>query len=100
MEQIEEQYSSFVHVNNGGFVISVESDVVGGYFTQRLTTSLDSFGMPHSTSMWIDDNVLDALEYIITKAREQREALRAAGHTSGHALTNPAMHSGEVSDGG
>lgn len=71
MSEVNTTYSAYVHIENSGFEIKV---VVEPYGAQFLTTSLHAFGMPHETRMWLDDNVLDALEYIVAKAREQRKA--------------------------
>lgn len=75
MSEVNTGYSSYVHTGNSGFTIGVEVEkVADDYSVQYLTTSLHAFGLPHETKMWLDDNVLDALEYIVAKAREQRKA--------------------------
>lgn len=71
MSEVNTKYESYVHIGNSGFTIGVEVEEGSAQF---LTTSLQSFGLPHETRMWLDDNVLDALEYIVAKAREQRKA--------------------------
>ncbi len=76
MTEINTKYESYVHIGNSGFTIGVEVEHgEGGYASQYLTTALRSFGLPHETKLWLDDNVLDALEYIVAKAREQRKAI-------------------------
>lgn len=76
MSEVNTRYSSYVHTGNSGFTIGVEVEkVADDYSVQYLTTSLHAFGLPHETKMWLDDNVLDALEYIVAKAREQRKAI-------------------------
>ena len=74
MTDVSTKYESYVHIGNSGFTIGVEVEQGSAQF---LTTSLQSFGLPHETRMWLDDNVLDALEYIVAKAREQRKAFPA-----------------------
>lgn len=76
MTEIKTKYSSSVHISNSGFNVGVEvRDLDSAYgASQYLTLSLHSFGIPLSTEMWLDDNVLDALEYVLDKARKQRAA--------------------------
>lgn len=73
--EVKDSYSSYVHTGNSGFSVEVHVEYGEGYASQYLTTSIHAFGMPHETKMWLDDNILDALEYIVTKAREQRKAI-------------------------
>ncbi|BBA65353.1 predicted ORF [Xanthomonas phage XacN1] len=76
MSEVNTRYSSYVHTGNSGFTIGVEVEkVADDYSVQYLTTSLHAFGLPHETKMWLDDNVIDALEYILAKAKEQRAAI-------------------------
>lgn len=73
---IETRYSAYVHISNSGYSFDVEvKDLDNKYgASQFLTTSLHAFGLPHSTTLYLDDNVLNALEYIVKRAREQQEA--------------------------
>ncbi len=74
--EINTVYSSYVHIGNSGYDFKVEVEHGNeGYAAQYLTTSLHAFGLPHETKLWLDDNTLDALEYVLKKAREQREAI-------------------------
>lgn len=75
MGEVNTSYRSYVHTGNSGFEVKVDVEFAGGYAAQFISTSLHAYGMPHETKMWVDDNVLDALEYIITKAREQRATI-------------------------
>lgn len=84
MTDVKDSYSSYVHICNSGFEVSVDIERTQDSAAQFLTTSLHSFGMPHITRMWIDDNVLDAMEYVIAKARAQRRAFPELSHTYGH----------------
>lgn len=75
-DKINTAYSSYVHISNSGFEFKVEVEIgKDGYAAQFLTTSLHAFGLPHETKLWLDENNLDALEYVLKKAREQREAI-------------------------
>lgn len=76
MTEVNTKYHSYVHVSNGGFSFDVEvTDLDSEYGAhQTLTIGLSTFGLPMTTSVWLDDNTLEALEYIIAKAREQRKA--------------------------
>lgn len=76
VDKVDDKYSSYVHIGNSGYTVGVEVERGDdGYASQYLTTSLHSYGMPHETRMWLDENVIEALEYIVAKAREQREAI-------------------------
>ena len=69
------KYDAYVHINNGGYNFSVEvKDSDTDYPSQYLTTELTSFGLPHETRLWLDDNTIEALEYVLAKAKEQRKA--------------------------
>lgn len=75
MSEVSKKYESYVHISNSGYSFQVEiENTPSGYTAQYLTTALHAFGLPHETKLWLDDNTLDALEYILGKAREQREA--------------------------
>ena len=75
MSDTDLKYDAYVHINNGGYNFSVEVDNSDPTFPyQFLTTELNSFGLPHTTRLALDDNIIEALEYVLEKAREQRKA--------------------------
>ncbi|QDJ96385.1 hypothetical protein Xoosp13_199 [Xanthomonas phage Xoo-sp13] len=81
-------YSTGIHISNSGFSFSVDLHDMDNEYgaTQTLKMELHAFGIPLSTEVWLDDNTLDGLEYIIAKAREQRSAFKMAEYSP----TNPA----------
>lgn len=76
--EINTQYTSYVHISNSGYAFAVEVNDLDSEYgaTQRLGIELHAFGLTLDTTVHLDDNVLDALEYILGKAREQRKAFR------------------------
>lgn len=87
--EINTQYTSYVHISNSGYAFTVEVNDVDSEHgaTQRLGIELHAFGLTLDTSVHLDDNVLDALEYVLAKAREQR----AAFNMSTYNPTDPAI---------
>lgn len=88
MSEINTKYTSYVHISNSGYNFSTEiRDVDSEYgASQHLGIELHAFGLPMSTEVWLDDNTLEALEYILRKAREQRAAFKMTEYSP----TNPA----------
>lgn len=101
MSEINEKYTSYVHISNSGYSFSTEvRDVDSKYgATQHLGIELHAFGLPMSTEVWLDDNTLEALEYILAKAREQRAAFKMTGYNPTNPATPPnTRESGESCD--
>lgn len=72
-EEIENKYSTYVHIGNSGYTFEVTvEETDGGQFSQHLTTSLHAFGHEHETKLWLDGNIIAALEYILECAKKQR----------------------------
>lgn len=64
---------SYVHICNGGysFVSKVVENPESGSLEQWLDIELTSFGMPLITRIRLDENIIDALEYVIDNAKAQ-----------------------------
>ncbi len=76
MEETNTGYESYVHISNSGIAFKVQVSDLDNYYgaTQELSIQLSSFGIPLTTTLKLDENSLAALEYIVAKAREQRNA--------------------------
>ena len=76
MEETNTEYESYVHISNSGIAFKVTSSDLDNYYggRQELSIQLSAFGTPLTTTLQLDENILDALEYIVKKAREQRNA--------------------------
>lgn len=75
MEEINDIHTAYMHISNSGFdfKVEVEDTEVENGATQWLTLGLNAYGLPIETKIWLDDNTLKGLEYIVHKARLQRE---------------------------
>ena len=73
-DEVLSEYSTYVHIENSGytFEVIIEEDERG--YSQHLVTSLHAFGREHETKLHLDDNIIEALEYIIDRAKLQRSA--------------------------
>lgn len=82
MEETNTEYESYVHISNSGIAFKVTASDLDNYYggTQELSIQLSAFGTPLTTTLKLDDNILDGLEYIVSKAREQRNAFPALKH--------------------
>lgn len=72
--KVKKLYSSYNHISNGGITIGVKVSGDGEHAIQRLHLEVTNFGVPLETALYLNSNVIDALEYIIDKAKEQRKA--------------------------
>lgn len=84
-------YESYVHISNSGVSFKVHVEDLDSEYggSQFLTTELHAFGIPLESKIWLDDNVLTALEYIVAKAREQRKAFNL---NKRHEFTSKPSH--------
>lgn len=73
-DEVLSEYSTYVHIGNSGYTFEVIIEEEERGFTQHLVTSLHAFGREHETKMHLDDNIIEALEYIIERAKLQRSS--------------------------
>lgn len=99
-EEIESKYSTYVHIGNSGYTFEVTvEETEDGRFSQHLTTSLHAFGHEHETKLWLDDNTISALEYVIECAKKQRSPDGwGLEINENHGMTYPPSHMG-IEDG-
>lgn len=82
MEETNTEYESYVHISNSGIAFKVTASDLDNYYggRQELSIQLSAFGTPLTTTLQLDENILDALEYIVDKAREQRKSFPSLKH--------------------
>lgn len=95
-EEIDHMYSTYVHIGNSGYTFkTIIEECESGKFSQHLVTSLHAFGHEHETTLFMDDNVLAALEYIVECAKKQRsDAGWGIELKENHVMTHPPSHLG------
>lgn len=90
MTKVEDKYEVYTHISNSGLTFtSTMKDLDGAYGgEQLLNLKLHSFGMHQSYEIRLDANVIRALEYIVEKARLQRDHMDAVNPPK-HIFTEP-----------